>query len=333
MNALNALIIVLALIVVALLGAGAAGLTTVFGVVIPYAALAFFVVSFIYRVFDWGRSAVPFRIPTTGGQQESHSWIKQDRLDNPSSTGWVVVRMILEVLLFRSLFRNSRLQHTNGSDGPKLSYASVKFLWLGAIAFHASFAVILLRHMRFFTEPVPLPIEWLATLDGIMQVGVPVLYGTEVVILLALAYLFLRRVLVPHMRYISLASDYFILFLLFAIVISGVMMRFWLRVDIVDIKTLSMGLVTFSPEVPANIGVIFYVHLFLVCALLVYFPWSKLMHFAGVFLSPSRNMANNNRMRRHVNPWNYPVKVHTYEEWEDEYREAMKEAGLPVEKE
>jgi len=333
MSALYSLIIVLALVVVALLGAGAAGLTTVFGVVIPYVALAFFVLSFIYRVFDWGRSAVPFRIPTTGGQQESHPWIKQDRLDNPSSTGGVVLRMILEVLLFRSLFRNSRLQHSNGADGPKISYASVKFLWLGAIAFHASFAVILLRHMRFFTEPVPLPIAWVDTLDSLMQVGTPVLYGTDVIILLALAYLFLRRVLVPQMRYISLASDYFILFLLLAIVTSGVMMRFWLRTDIMDVKTLTMGLVTFSPQVPAGIGVIFYVHLFLVCALLVYFPWSKLMHFAGVFLSPTRNMANNNRMRRHVNPWNYPVKVHTYEEWEDEYREVMKEAGLPVEKE
>jgi hypothetical protein len=38
-------------------------------------------------------------------------------------------------------------------------------------------------------------------------------------------------------------------------------------------------------------------------------------------------------MQRHINPWNYPVKTHPYEEWEDEYRERMKEAGLPVEKE
>jgi hypothetical protein len=33
-----------------------------------------------------------------------------------------------------------------------------------------------------------------------------------------------------------------------------------------------------------------------------------------------------------VNPWNYPVKVHTYEEWEDEFRDKMKAAGLPVER-
>ena len=77
----------------------------------------------------------------------------------------------------------------------------------------------------------------------------------------------------------------------------------------------------------------FYGHLFLVCMLLVYFPFGKLVHLAGVFLSPTRNMANNNRMVRHVNPWDYPVKVHSYEEYEDEWRDKMKAAGVPVDKE
>jgi hypothetical protein len=53
---------------------------------------------------------------------------------------------------------------------------------------------------------------------------------------------------------------------------------------------------------------------------------------AGIFLSPTRNLANNSRAKRHINPWNYEVRVHTYEEWEDEFREKMKSAGLPVEK-
>ena len=33
-----------------------------------------------------------------------------------------------------------------------------------------------------------------------------------------------------------------------------------------------------------------------------------------------------------MNPWNYPVKVHTYEEYEDEFREKMIGVGLPVDK-
>ncbi|MCF8104952.1 MAG: sulfate reduction electron transfer complex DsrMKJOP subunit DsrM [Desulfohalobiaceae bacterium] len=330
MNVLYSLLIVLALVVIPLLGAGAAGLHALFGVVIPLLAFLFFLVSFVYKIVDWGRSAVPFRIPTTGGQQESHSWIKWSKLDNPSTTAGVVGRMILEIVFFRSLFRNTRVQLTTG---PRLSYGTTQWLWLGSLAFHASFFVILARHMRFFTEPTPLPFVWLDQLDGILQFGVPTMYLTEIVILIALAYLFLRRVVAPQMRYISLPADYFPLFLILAVVISGILMRYFIRTDIITIKELTMGLATLRFSVPEGIGVIFYIHLFLVSALLVYFPWSKLMHLGGVFLSPTRNMPNNNRRQRHVNPWDYPVKLHPYEEWEDEYREAMKEAGLPVEKE
>jgi len=67
--------------------------------------------------------------------------------------------------------------------------------------------------------------------------------------------------------------------------------------------------------------------------LLIYFPMSKLVHLGGIFMSPTRNLANNNRMKRHINPWNPVVAVHTYEEYEDEFREKMKAAGIPVEKE
>jgi nitrate reductase gamma subunit len=110
------------------------------------------------------------------------------------------------------------------------------------------------------------------------------------------------------------------------------MMRYVTKVDIAAAKQLTMGLVTLHPVVPEGIGTIFYVHLLMVCALLAYFPYSKLMHMGGVFLSPTRNMLGNTRAYRHVNPWNYPVHVHTYEEYEDEFREKMVEAELPVDK-
>ena len=103
-------------------------------------------------------------------------------------------------------------------------------------------------------------------------------------------------------------------------------------VDIVRVKALAIGLFSFHPSVPEGIGTIFFVHLFLVCVLIAYFPFSKLVHMAGIFLSPTRNLANNSRKRRHINPWNYPVKVHTYDEYEEEFRDKMVEIGLPVEK-
>jgi len=112
-------------------------------------------------------------------------------------------------------------------------------------------------------------------------------------------------------------------------------MRFFLRtdVDITAIKRLAVGLVTFQPIIIVDIGTIFYVHLFLVCVLLAYFPYSKLMHMGGVFLSPTRSMANDTRIRRHINPWNDPtIKPHSYAGYEDDFRKDMVEQGIPVEK-
>jgi nitrate reductase gamma subunit len=180
---------------------------------------------------------------------------------------------------------------------------------------------------------VPSFVVLLSNVDGFFQILVPTLFLTDIVLLAAATYLFLRRVAIPQIRYISLPADYFPLLLILGIAISGVLMRNVWKVDLLSVKQLAMGLFTFHPTVPAGIGAIFYVHLFLVSVLLVYFPFSKLMHAGGVFLSPTRNMRNVNRSERYVNPWNYPVKVHTYEEYEDEFRPKMKEAGIPVDKE
>jgi nitrate reductase gamma subunit len=176
-------------------------------------------------------------------------------------------------------------------------------------------------------------VDLLAGVDGFFKVGVPTFYFTDAAILLAVTYLFLRRVVIPPLRYISLSSDYFPLFLILGVALSGLLMRHFYKVDLLKVKKLAIGWVSFSPVIPEGIGLPFYIHLFLVSVLLVYFPMSKLMHMGGVFLSPTRNLANNNRMKRHINPWNYPVKVHTYQEYEDEFREKMKAAGIPVEKE
>jgi nitrate reductase gamma subunit len=160
-----------------------------------------------------------------------------------------------------------------------------------------------------------------------------VIYAADAVILVALGYLFLRRILDSRLRYISLTTDYFALFLIFGVAASGVLMRYWFKTDIVEVKQLMMGLAVFHPVVQEGIGSLFFMHLFLLSSLLAYFPFSKLMHMGGIFLSPTRNLANNNRMKRHVNPWNYPVKVHSYEEWEEEFRDKIIASGLPLEKE
>jgi nitrate reductase gamma subunit len=329
---LKLLISIAAVVALFLLGMGgsSAGLGTLFGVVIPYIALALFLGGLIYRLIAWARVPVPFRIPTTCGQEKSLPWIKQATLDNPSNTRGVIGRMALEVLFFRSLLRNTKAELR--SDG-RLVYASSLWLWLGSMAFHWAMLIIVVRHMRLFFEPVPGCITFLQGVDGFLQISVPVFYITTFLFLAGLLFLLGRRLFVPQIRYITLANDYFPLMLLIGVGLSGFWLRYIDKTDLVGIKELTMGIVSFQPVVPQTIEPLFFGHLFLVCALLAYFPFSKLVHMTGVFLSPTRNLANNNRMVRHINPWDYPVKVHTYEEYEDEFREKMKAAGVPVEKE
>ncbi len=330
MKALSAFIVVLFLVLVAYMGVETANAHFLFGVVFPYAAVALFIGGMIFRILKWGSAPVPFRIPTTCGQQKSFSWIKHSKLENPSGTIGVMGRMALEVLFFRSLFRNLKTQM---QDGGKLTYGEAKWLWAAGLAFHWSFLIVLIRHLRFFTQQVPAAVQMVAELDSFLQIGVPLLYMTDAVLLAAVTYLFIRRISLPQVRYISLMNDYFPLFLIFGIALSGVLMRYFFKTNIVSVKMLAMSLVSFKPEVPQGIDAIFYIHLFLLCTLFAYFPFSKLVHMAGVFMSPTRVLANTSRVKRHINPWNYPVHVHTYEEYENDFRAKMKDAGLPVEKE
>ena len=327
---LYSLMAVIALFLVAYAGVEAVGLQWLFGIIIPYLAIITFVVGFVMRVKDWARSPVPFAIPTTCGQQESLPWIKPNKIDNPFSTGGVIIRMALEILLFRSLFRNTTCKL---NEGPTISYVWEKWLWLFSLAFHYSFLVVLVRHLRFFLEPVPVCFQILDKVDGFLQIGLPGVMLSGVVLLAAVIFLLLRRIIISQVRYFSLAADFFPLFLIIGIAVSGIMMRYFTKVDIVGVKELTMGLATFRPHIPDGIGAIFYVHVFFVSVLLAYFPFSKLMHLGGVFLSPTRNLRCNTRAHRHINPWNPKVKVHTYAEYEDDFREKMIGVGLPVEKE
>ena len=323
------LLVVLFFAALGYIGGSVPALRIAFGEIIPYAAVIIFLAGVAYRVLQWARVPVPFRITTTCGQQKSLPWVKANRIDNPSTALGTIGRMGLEILLFRSLFRNTKAEL---HKGPRLVFGESKFLWLGALAFHWSFLIIFLRHLRFFMDPVPGWVLKVQDLDGFFRITTPALYFTDIIILAAVIYLLLRRFFDARIRYLSLFTDYFALFLLLGLAISGILMRYFIKTDVMQVKQLALGIVTFHPVLPEGVGALFFMHFFLLSVLLAYFPFSKLMHMGGVFLSPTRNLANNNRMKRHANPWNYPVKVHTYQEWEEEFRDKIKASGLPLEK-
>ena len=329
MNLLMALIAILVLTLLALGIALSGGLVYLLTVILPYAAFVLFLAGFAYRIVKWAGAPVPFRITTTCGQGKSLPWIRTNPLESPSGLWSVIGRMALEIFLFRSLFRNTKVDILQ----KRPVYGSAKWLWFFGLTFHWSLLVIVLRHLRFLIEPITPWITALSALDGFFEIGVPTLYLSDAAILAGITFLILRRLIVPQVRYISLFTDYFSLLLILGVVGTGLLMRHFFPADLLQVKNLAMGWVTFSPFVPKGVGTLFYMHLCFVFALMVFFPMGKLMHMAGVFLSPTRNLANDSRMRRHINPWNAPAKVHTYEEYEDEFREKMKLSGLPVEKE
>lgn len=329
MSVLIPLAIVCALAVVAAIG-GMAGAGAIFAVAIPYVAIALFLGGFVWRILKWAKAPVPFRITTVCGQQKSLPWIRHSRLDSPFTKMQTFGRMALEVLLFRSLFRNT---FASKPDGKRLIYNTNQVLWLAALAFHYAFLVIFIRHYRNFADPIPAPINAIAWFDAFFEIGVPALLLSNVLLVGALTVLIGRRLLIPQLRYISQPADYFPLFLILGIAITGMLMRHSpYKVPIKEVKDLAMGLVIFKPVIPSAGMPLFYAHLMLVSTLFAYFPFSKLMHMGGIFLSPTRNMPNNTRAERHINPWNPEVKTHTYEEWEEEFHDKIAAAGLPLDK-
>jgi nitrate reductase gamma subunit len=184
------------------------------------------------------------------------------------------MRMFREVVFFESLFK------------------ATKWTWIFGWAFHFGLLLVLLRHLRYGTDPV----WWWVNL--IQPFGIYAGFAMA----LGLVGLFARRVFVDRVRYISAPSDYLMLVLLFAIAGSGLLMKFVAHTDIVSVKTFVIGLLTANPQ-PVPADPILLTHLGLVATLMIIFPISKLLHAPGIFFSPTRNQVDNPREHRHVAAW------------------------------
>ncbi|GBE40725.1 nitrate reductase gamma subunit [bacterium BMS3Bbin09] len=237
------------------------GLSSVFNL-LAYLAAAVFVLGFLSKVVLYFKTPSPLKIPVTPA---------------PTTSIGVVLRLIPEILFFRSLLKGGTTE---------------KILWLGGWVFHVSFLLIVLRHLRFFTYPVP------DFVMSIQQIGI----WAGLVFPIALLILIVRRFTNERLAIITLFADYFVLVLITAIGATGLMLKYITRTNLVDVKAFILGLVTFSPtQMPDS--TMFLIHFSLILVLLVYFPFSKLMHAWGVLISPTRVQVDNPREIRHVNPW------------------------------
>jgi nitrate reductase gamma subunit len=286
-------------------------------------------VMFVDKLVGWLCAPVPFRVPLTVGQQRGLPSMPRRGCDNPHSGLELAWRAVLDIVLLRPLFRATPTAPTLGRGLP---HGMARSLWLGALAFHGSLAIVVLRHLSMVLEPAPRFVTWLADYDVATEMFLPKLHATSVVLLLALLFLLGRRFVLPRIRYISLCADYFPLFLLIAIAVTGLVMRHITRTDVTAVKQFAIGLAGGQLVLPPQADPWLLAHVCSVGALCCYFPLGKLMHMPGVFLSPTLIMANRNREARHINPRNPKVEVLHYAEYEATFRDRMLEAGLPVEK-
>ncbi len=232
---------------------------TVFFTILFYLATFTLVAGVAYRIYEYSRTPAPLKIPTTPA---------------PTTRSGVALRMTREVVLFESLFKSN------------------KWIWVFGWMFHVGLLLVLLRHVRYFQEPV-----WF-WVDIVQPFG---MYASFAMVI-GLAGLWARRFLVDRVRYISTPSDHLMLALLIAIGLSGMMMTFVAHTDIIALKAFALGLVVFDWQ-PLPADPILMVHLGLVALLMIIFPVSKLLHAPGIFFSPTRNQTDNPREVRHLAPW------------------------------
>jgi len=223
--------------------------------------LAFFILAYglVVKVLQYKNTPAPLKIPT---------------MPAPTTRAGVIFRMSKEVVLFESLFKSS------------------KATWLFGWIFHFGLFLDMLRHLRYFIDPVW---TWVVIIQPFGKYG-------SILMVVGLVGLLLRRIVVDRVRYISSPSDYLMLVLILCITTTGIAMSFYLGADVISVQSFFIGLMTFNIQnIPAD--PILISHLVMVASLMIIFPYSKLLHAPGLFFSPSRNQVDNARDKRHIAKW------------------------------
>ena len=235
---------------------------TAFFAISFYFAVLILIGGLAYRIYEYAKIPAPLVIPT---------------MPAPRTNSGVAIRVLSEVILFRSLFRSNL------------------WIWLFGMMFHGALLLVVLRHLRYFTEPV-----W-----GWVVLVQPFGKYAGFIMIIGLLGLLARRMFIERIRYISNPSDYLMLVLLLVIGVSGALMTFVTHTDIVQFKAFMLSVFYLDffnlQSIPSDKMLL--VHFSAVILLMIIFPFSKLLHAPGVFFSPTRNQADNAREKRHVAAW------------------------------
>lgn len=229
------------------------------GVVLPYITIVVLVGGMIYRIVKW------YKMPSPG---------KLTLFPAPPPGSGLVIGILKETFFLRTLFKSD------------------KVLWAGSWAFHIMLLLLLVSHLRLLGS---FSRSWrVLGIDdatvGTMSTALGSVAG--LIIMMTGIFLLIRRLALTRVRQISLFADYLILILLISIILTGYYMRFniYLPVDLpvaycdlYEMRDYVAGLLTFNPRLPSSS--LFLFHFLLGQILLMCIPFSKIMHFGGIFFS------------------------------------------------
>ena len=225
----------------------------IFYYITPYIAVAVFFGGLAYRIYRWRQKGpVPARLSL---------------YPRPESRLGRLADALVDMFTLRGLFRVN------------------KRLWVGGFVMHLGLLLILVGHVRAFTDFYFLwdLLRWGEEQQHQFSAVAGTIAGTLFTI--PLFYLLARR-WSGAVKWLSTAEDYFVLLLLIGIALTGFHMRLLRLVDVDELHRFFGGLATFNWQpVPTSTGGAFIYHFALVQLLMVYFPFSKLTHTIGSVLS------------------------------------------------
>ncbi len=218
-----------------------------------YGAVAVFVLGMSYRVYQWVRAP--------------RSRVKTGVFPKAKTSGARWLSVAKDSFIFPQAITSDR------------------WMWIFTILFHLGLLGAFVGHLRLIHELTPL-----ARLFGTKGMAQLSLLGGGVmgiVLIVALVYYLLRRLTFPY-KEMSILEDYLLLILLILIVVMGNHMRFIGDVQTSDYQAYVQSLLVLKPAFPATLAdssirpaLVF--HVLFANLLLIYFPFSKLVHVIATF--------------------------------------------------
>lgn len=220
-------------------------------IILAYLGIIVLIGGLIYQILKWWMADMPFHL---------------SKFPAPASNAKALGHVLLDSFFFRSMWKRSME------------------VWASGWTFHVFLALLIIGHIVGISTaglqfvPYGVSPEESMRLSG--QFGLVI----GIILMLILLYLLGRRIVSSRIRFISSAEDFLILVLLLAIVISGNAMRLYAGIETAAVRDFIHSIFILKPILPP-LDPWFISHFSLVMLLLIYFPFSKLAHSCGIFMS------------------------------------------------